>query len=103
MRAAIRTGFVILLSAMASGAAMIAKGMSLVFAGNSQAAYLTGGSLKPIHAVTMHAILVLPAVAWLLSRTQWSERRQVHAIAVASAWYVLLVGAVAAGNLAGGF
>jgi hypothetical protein len=103
MRVAIRTGFVILLSAMASGALMIAKGMSLVFAGHPQAAYLTGGSLKPVHGVTMHAILVLPVLAWLLSLTAWSERRQRRAIVVAAAGYVLLAGAVAAGNLAGVF
>ena len=101
MRVAIRTGFVILLSAMASGALMIAKGMSLVFAGHPQAAYLTGGSLKPWHGVAMHAILVLPALAWLLSRTAWSDRRQQRAIVVAATGYVLVAGAVAVGNLTG--
>ena len=103
MRVAIRTGFVILLSAMASGALMIAKGMSLVFAGNPQIAYLTGGSLKPMHGVAMHAILVLPALAWLLSLTAWSDRRQRRVIVVAAAGYVLFAGAVAAGNLTGVF
>jgi hypothetical protein len=63
MGVAIRTGFVVLLGSMVTGALMIAKGMSLVFTGDPQAAYLTGGSLKPTHAVTMHAVLVLPALA----------------------------------------
>jgi hypothetical protein len=103
MRVAIRTGFVILLSAMTSGALMIAKGMSLVFAGNPEAAYLTGGALKPMHGVAMHAILVLPALAWLLSRTAWNDRRQRRVIVLAAAGYVLFAGAVAAGNLAGVF
>jgi hypothetical protein len=101
MRVAIRTGFVILLSAMASGALMIAKGMSLVFADNPQAAYLTGGSLKPMHGVAMHAILVLPALAWLVSLTAWSDRRQRRVIVVTAAGYGLLAGAVAVGNLTG--
>ena len=101
MRVAIRTGFVILLSAMASGALMIAKGMSLVFAGNPQAAYLTGGSLRPTHGVTMHAILVLPVLAWLVSLTPWSERRQLRLVLLAAAGYVVFAGAVAAGNLTG--
>ena len=101
MQVAIRTGFVILLAAMVSGALMIANGMSLVFAGKPQAAYLTGGSLKPTHAVTMHAILVLPALAFLLSLTEWSDRRQRRVIVAAAAGYALLAGAVAAGNLTG--
>jgi hypothetical protein len=103
MRVAIRTGFVILLGAMFSGALMIANGMTLVFAGNRQAAYLTAGWLKPVHGVTMHAILVLPVLAWLLSLTAWSERRQRRVIVAASAGYALLVGAVAAGTLTGVF
>jgi hypothetical protein len=94
---------VILLAAMVSGALMIANGMSLVFAGTPQAAYLTGGSLKPTHAVTMHAILVLPALAWLVSLTPWSERSQVRLIVLAAAGYVVLAGAVATGNLTGVF
>ena len=103
MCAAIRIGFVILLSAMATGALMIANGMRLVFAGDPQAAYLTGGSLKPTHAVTMHVILVLPALAWLLSLTDWSEQRQRRVVVVAAAGYALLAGAVAIGNLTGVF
>src|SRR5262249_45988782 len=101
MRVAIRTGFVVLMGAMATGGLMIAKGMRLVFAGNPQGAYLTGGSLKPTHAVTMHAILVLPLFAWLLSRTSWSERRQTRVVTFAAAAYVLFAAGVAAVNLAG--
>jgi len=103
MRVAIRTGLAVLLGAMVSGALMIARGMSLVFGGNAQAAYLTGGSLKPTHAVTMHAVLLLPALAWLLSLTEWSEPRQLRVILVAATGYVVFAAAVAAGNLAGVF
>ena len=103
MRVAIRTGLAVLLAAMVTGALMIARGMSLVFAGSPQAAYLTGGSLKPTHAVTMHAVLLLPALAWLLSLTGWSERRQLGAILVAATGYVVFAAAVAVGNLTGVF
>jgi hypothetical protein len=83
------------------GALMIAKGMTLVFAGDPQAAYATGGALKPTHAVTLHAILVLPALAWLLSLVNWTERRRLAVVLVASAGYVVLAGVVAVGNFVG--
>jgi hypothetical protein len=51
----------------------------------------------------MHAVLVLPALAWLLSLTGWSERRQTRVILVAAVGYVVLAAAVAAGNLSGLF
>jgi hypothetical protein len=101
LRVAIQIGFVALVAAVVVGALMIAKGMVLVFAGDPQAAYATGGGLKPTHAVTMHAILVLPALAWLLSFANWSERRRLGVVLVAAAGYVVLAGAVAIGNVIG--
>jgi hypothetical protein len=101
MRVAIRTGFVLLMASMVTGGLMIAKGMRLVFQGDPQGAYQTGGSLKLTHAATMHAILVLPLLAWLLSRTSWSERRQARAVAFASATYTVIAATVAAANAAG--
>src|SRR5262245_36788305 len=93
---AIRIGFVILVGAMVVGALMIAKGMMLVFAGDPQAAYATGGTLKPIHAVTMHAILILPGLAWLLSFVNWSERRRTGVVLLAAAGYVVIAAVVVA-------
>jgi hypothetical protein len=101
MRIAIRIGFVALVVAVVVGALMIVKGMTFVFAGNPQAAYTTGGALKPIHAVTMHAILVLPALAWLLSFVNWTEQRRLVVVLVAAAGYVILAAAVAVGNIGG--
>jgi hypothetical protein len=101
LRVALQIGFVVLCIAMAVGATMIARGMMLVFAGNPAAAYATGGALKPTHGVTMHAILVLPALAWLLSFADWSERRRLRTVLWASAGYVVLAGVVAAANIAG--
>jgi len=95
MRLAIRIGFISLVGGVLVGALMIAKGMRLVFAGNPQAAYATGGSLKAIHAVALHGILVLPGLAWLLSFTDWSERSRARTILIVAAGYAALALAVA--------
>jgi hypothetical protein len=100
MQVAVRTGFAVLCGAMATGVIMITRGMMLVFDGDASAAYATGGLLKPTHGVTMHAILVLPALAWLLSRTQLAEDRQHRYVAIASGGYLVLAAIVAAANLA---
>jgi hypothetical protein len=98
---AVRIGFVALLGAAAAGGLMIAKGMVLVVSGDEQAAYAAGGTLKPTHAATMHAILVLPALAWLLSFANWSEGRRLAVVRVAAAGYLLVAGLVVAANFAG--
>jgi hypothetical protein len=101
LRIAIRVGFVALFTSLVVGAVMIATGMLLVFRGNPEAAYATGGTLKPTHAVTMHAILLLPLLAWLLSFVDWSERRRVSVVLLGAAGYALAAGVVAAENVAG--
>ena len=95
LRLAIRIGFLSLVGAVLVGALMIAKGMQLVFAGDPQAAYATGGALKPIHAVTMHAILVLPGLAWLLSFVNWTERGRTYAVLLAAFGYLAVAGTIA--------
>jgi hypothetical protein len=100
VRAAIQVGFAVLCAAMAIGGVMIAKGMMLVFAGEPARAYATGGALKPTHAVTMHAILVLPGLAWLLSFADWSEHRRLRVVQGASIGYLVLAGVVASANVA---
>ncbi len=84
MALAVRSGFAILLVALVSGAAMVARGVVLVRTGDQEAAYHSTAPLKPLHGVSLHAVLVLPAPAWLLSRIPWSEpvRRRVAAAAV---------------------
>jgi hypothetical protein len=101
LRIAIQIGFVALVGAVVVGAVMIAKGMMLVFAGDPQAAYATGGTLKPTHAVTMHAILVLPALAWLMSFANVSERLRLSAVLVAAAGYAVVAEVVAVGSFVG--
>jgi hypothetical protein len=95
MQLALRAGFVTMLIALASGAAMIARGVTLVNTGHQQLAYQVGGFLKPVHAVSLHGVLVLPALAWLLARTGWSESRRTRTVAVAAGCYaVVIVGAL---------
>jgi hypothetical protein len=94
MLLALRFGLVVLMAALAVGAAMIADGVSLSRGGNPQLAYTTAGGLKPVHAVAMHAILVVPALAWLLRFTTWSEQLRTRVIWGVVAVYTALVAAV---------
>lgn len=91
MALAVRSGFAILLVALASGAAMIARGVVLARTGHQEAAYHSTAPLKPLHGVSLHAVLVLPALAWLLSRTSWSGTVRLRAVTVAVGCYVVAV------------
>ncbi|MFZ3567712.1 hypothetical protein ACOKM5_12185 [Streptomyces sp. BH097] len=91
MALAVRTGFAVLLVALASGAAMIARGVLLARTGHQEAAYHSTAPLKPLHGVGLHAVLVLPALAWLMSRTAWSERRKLRVMYAAVGCYAAAV------------
>jgi hypothetical protein len=93
MALAVRSGFAVLLMALASGAAMIARGVVLTRTGHQEAAYHSTAPLKPLHGVSLHAVLVLPALAWLLSRTSWSERVRRRIVAATVACYAAAVAA----------
>jgi hypothetical protein len=88
MTVALKAGFALLLVGLAAGAAMIARGEVLIRQGHRLAAYDSAGFLKWTHAVTLHAILVLPALAWWLARTDRTEDERVHIVAVATRTYV---------------
>jgi hypothetical protein len=99
MRLALRFGFVVLMAAMGLGAAMIAVGVPLSRT-DPQAAFDTAGFLKPAHAVTMHAILVIPGLAWLLTFTAWPERVRTRVVGLGAAGYLLVAGVVVAESIA---
>ncbi|MBB5873798.1 putative membrane protein [Allocatelliglobosispora scoriae] len=99
MRLAVRAGLLILDVSLLTGAVMIFNGVRTVFGENQQAAYAALGTLKPVHAVTMHAVLVLPLLAWLI-RTRWTEPRRVQAVRAAIAAYAAVATAAAATLLA---
>lgn len=91
----VRAGLVVLLVALATGVVMIARGVLATRSGNPQLAYDTAGSLKPLHAVAMHAVLVLPGLAWLLGHAPWDEHRRLALVwvaVVADAVLTLVVG-----------
>ncbi|MEU6519163.1 hypothetical protein [Streptomyces sp. NPDC046978] len=99
MALALRSGFAILMVALLSGAAMIARGVALSRTGHQQAAYDSTAPLKPLHGVSLHAVLVLPALVLLLSRTSWSEvtRQRFLYAAVGAYTAAVLVAGVRAG------
>lgn len=91
---ALRAGFGLLLAGLASGVAMIVRGEVLINSGHRSAAYESAGFLKGFHGVTLHAVLVLPALAWWLGRTSRAEERRTRIVWLGIAAYV--VGAAAA-------
>jgi hypothetical protein len=98
---ATRVGLLTLSTSLMVGALMIAKGMRLVLAGDATGAYATGGTFKPTHAATMHAVLILPGLAWLLSFADWPEARRIRVVIVGSASYLLVAAVVAIQNFQG--
>jgi hypothetical protein len=90
LRLALRFGFVALLIALGVGAAMIATGTA-ARASDPEVAYTTAGALKPAHAVPMHAILVMPAIAWLLTFTRWAEAARLRIVWLGVGGYLLLI------------
>jgi hypothetical protein len=102
MRLALRAGFGSLLVTLLLGVYMLARGMVIARAGAGvPAAFAFTGGLKPGHAVAMHGVLVLPALAWLLSFADRPERVRLGVVRLASAGYALLVAVVLAEVLAG--
>jgi len=81
---AYRAGFALLMAALAAGAAMIAVGTVAMRTGPAANAYQVTGFLKGFHAVSLHAVLVLPALARLLETATSDEplRRRIIRAAV---------------------
>jgi hypothetical protein len=99
MRLALKAGFALLVAGLAAGVAMIVRGETLIRAGHRTAAYDTAGYLKWVHAVTLHAVLVLPLLAWWLSRTQRSEDQRTRIVAAGAVTYVAVAALTLALNL----
>ncbi len=81
---AIRTGLVLMLASQAVGVQMIAEG------GNTFGA---AGSMKLPHAITLHAVQVLPALALLLGLSRYSEERRVRVVLIGAVGYAGVIGA----------
>lgn len=89
---AIRLGLVLLLVSQAVGVQMIAEG------GNTFGA---AGALKVPHAVTLHAIQVLPALALLAALAHAPERRALRVVALGAAGYGCLIASTMVQTYAG--
>jgi hypothetical protein len=90
MAVAIRAGLVLLVASQLLGGAIIANGM-----GKSEAQAIAAGStfgaaggMKVPHAVSLHAVQLLPVLAWLLEFSGWVERRRTRVVLVAAAGYL---------------
>jgi hypothetical protein len=93
MALAIRAGLLILLVAQGVGGWMIGHGNALAEQGATQGLTTFGaaGAMKVPHAVAIHAIQVLPALAWLLSFAAVAERRRLALVQTATVGYLALV------------
>ena len=103
MAVAIRVGLVLLVAGQLLGGAIIANGM-----GKSEAQAIAAGStfgaaggMKVPHAVSLHAVQLLPALAWLLGFTGWTERRRTRVVLVAAAGYLGLFAVTAVQTFSG--
>ena len=90
---AIRAGLLILLVAQAVGGWMIGHGVGPASDGQTVGLTTFGaaGVMKVPHAVSIHAIQVLPALAWLLSFAAVDERRRRSLLQIATLGYLALV------------
>src|SRR6266511_530776 len=93
MAVAVRAGLLILLIAQGVGGWMIGHGVGPASDGQTIGLTTFGaaGVMKVPHAVAIHAVQVLPALAWLLSFTTLAERRRVGLVGTAALGYVALV------------
>lgn len=96
---AIRWGMLLLLIGQALGGAIIAAGVPAVITGDEAAVFGPegvvfgeAGILKSPHGVAMHAIQVLPLLAWLAGRAGWLERNRMRAVLSAIVGYSALLG-----------
>ena len=89
---AIRLGLVVMLVGQAVGVQMIAEG------GNTFGA---AGALKVPHAVTLHAVQVLPALALLLAVSDFPERLRLRVVALGAIGYGCLITATMVQTYAG--
>jgi hypothetical protein len=95
MRLAVRAGFAAFLVGLGIGAFMIFLG-SWARVVSPATTYTITAAFKPGHAATMQGILILPALAWLASFTDWTEAARVRAVVLACAGYLLTAGVVVA-------
>jgi hypothetical protein len=99
-----RAGFTLLLAGLASGAAMIARGsIGRAHGDAASTMYAVTGFLKDFHGVTLHGVLVLPGLAWLLGLRAMDEAARVRGVRYGIGLYGATAVAVLVKDLAAGF
>jgi hypothetical protein len=90
---AIRVGLVLLVAGQLFGYLIVANGSGQPFseAGREPNIFGAAGVMKQPHALALHGIQVLGALAWLLAFALWSERRRTGVVVAAAAGYSGLV------------
>jgi hypothetical protein len=103
MAVAVRAGLLILLVAQGVGGWMIGHGVGPASDGATSGLTTFGaaGVMKVPHAVAMHAIQVLPGLAWLLSFARLPEGRRLWLVWAATTGYGALVAVGLAQTTAG--
>ena len=103
MAVAVRAGLLVLLVAQGVGGWMIAHGVGPAGDGVTSGLTIFGaaGVMKLPHAVAMHAIQVLPGLAWLLGFAALPERQRLGLVWAATTGYGALV-AVSLGQTTAG-
>jgi hypothetical protein len=93
MAVAVRAGLLVLLVAQGVGGWMIGHGVGPASDGvtSGLTTFVAAGVLKLPHAVAMHAIQVLPGLAWLLSFAALPERQRLGLVWAATTGYAALV------------
>ncbi|WP_214416289.1 hypothetical protein [Sphaerisporangium fuscum] len=93
MRLAVRAGLAMLVLSQVAGATLIANGRAkgLPPQVTDLSIFGAAGQLKVPHAVTLHALQVLPVLAWLLTFSAWEERVRTRLVALAACGYGCLV------------
>ena len=87
---AIRVGLILLVFGQVFGILLIVNGVQTTNYATASI-FSEPGQLKVPHAVSLHALQLLPVLAWLLLFTNWPESRRTKAVVLAAAGYMGLV------------
>jgi hypothetical protein len=85
---AIRTGLLLLVVGQLFGVAIIANELTQATSIETASIFGAAGQIKVPHAVSLHAIQVLPILAWLFQFTTWSEDSRTKSVLAAAAGYI---------------
>ena len=102
-RWAVLTGLLVVIAGLSMGGVMIAEGVGQEQEGpvDSPVVFGEAGLVVVPHLLSLHGLLVLSVLAWLLSFTGLPERRRVRVVQVASVGYIALIAVSLAQALGG--